>query len=137
MAASAVAALALAAALALLTGGASQPARPTAHARATPAAVAPARGAVPPVTMVGGKTLQSARCRQWRHATASQRHAIASTLAVVVGGPTPYGRANFLPDDEALALFDRACAHHYARGFLLYELYTRASGFYNGPAHKL
>ena len=81
------------------------------------------------VALIGGKALQSARCRQWKRAPARERAAIVSTLQVVVGGPTPYGPASSLPPGEATALFDRACSRTYARSFLLYELYTRASAF--------
>ena len=98
-----------------------------------PAAAAPA--AHPPVkprrrvALIGGKALQSARCTQWKRGTPRQRAAIVSTLQAVVGGPTPYGQASALPPADASALFDRACSHFYARSFLLYELYTRASAF--------
>ena len=34
-----------------------------------------------------------------------------------------------LTDEEALGLFDRACANSYARSFRLYVLYARAAGF--------
>jgi hypothetical protein len=74
--------------------------------------------------------LQSARCRQWRRASRHERDAAVATLAALVGGPTPYGPGSTLPADDAHRLFDRACARHYARGFLLYELYTRAAAFH-------
>jgi len=102
---------------------------------------APVAGArhvtVAPVTRIGGKALQSARCRHWRAATARRRDAVVATLADVVGGPTPYGRASTLPADVARRLFDRTCSRPYARGFLLYELYTRAAAFYKTPQRKL
>jgi hypothetical protein len=82
------------------------------------------------VALIGGKALQSARCRQWKGASARERAAIVGTLQVVVGGPTPYGQASALPPADATALFDRACSRSYARSFLLYELYTRASAFH-------
>jgi hypothetical protein len=102
---------------------------------------APVAGArhvtVAPVTRIGGKALQSARCRHWRAATARRRDAVVATLADVVGGPTPYGRASTLPADVARRLFDRTCSRPYARGFLLYELYTRAAAFYASPRRHL
>jgi hypothetical protein len=102
---------------------------------------APVAGArhvtVAPVTRIGGKALQSARCRHWRAATARRRDAVVATLADVVGGPTPYGRASTLPADVARRLFDRTCSRPYARGFLLYELYTRAAAFYTAPRRHL
>lgn len=34
-------------------------------------------------------------------------------------------------------LFDRACSRYYARGFLLYEMYTRAAAFHETPQRAL
>ena len=125
---------AVAAALAVSIGTAKRddPSPVPAAGAAQVAPAAPATGPVKPrreVAMIGGKALQSARCVQWKRGTASQRQAIVSTLRAVIGGPTPYGQASALPPGEATALFDRACSHYYARGFLLYELYSRASAF--------
>jgi hypothetical protein len=103
---------------------------PATRASAAPAPARVARPQAPPVTRIGGKALQSARCAQWRGATARRRDAVVATLADVIGGPTPYGRASTLPADVAHQLFDRTCRRHYARGFLLYELYSRAAAFY-------
>ena len=120
------AAVALLAAVSLLGSDAPAPAR------------TPARPAGPPgVAMIGGEKLQSARCRQWRGATPAEKDAVVATLARVVGGPTPYGRASILPDPVAHDLFDRACARYYARGFLLYEMYTRAAAFHETPQRDL
>lgn len=98
----------------------------------------PVRSAGPPgVATVGGKALQSARCRHWGGASAKEKDAVVATLADVVGGRTPFGPASTLPAAEAHELFDRACARYYARGFLLYELYTRAAAFHATPQRSL
>lgn len=110
-----VVAVAIAAALALT--GSDDPA-PVRHARTAP-----------PVTLIGGVSLQQARCKQWRAGSPAARRAILGALAGVVGGPTPDGPATTLTSAEAQRLFDRACARPMARGFLLYELYIRAAGF--------
>ena len=81
------------------------------------------------VVVVHGRSLQSARCSQWRAATPAQRRALTRVLAATVGGPSGSGRGTTLPGDRAAALFDRACASPVARHFLLYELYTRAAAF--------
>ena len=73
--------------------------------------------------------LQQVRCQQWLGATAAERQRGVEALQGVVGGPTPFGRATALTSAEAERLFDRTCAVPIARNFLLYELYTRASGF--------
>jgi len=124
---------AVAAALAGAVGTGKQDAPPAPPASALPAS---ARAPVPPqakprrrVALIGGKALQSARCAQWERGNAHQREAIVTTLQAVVGGPTPYGQASALAPGDATALFDRACSRFYARSFLLYELYTRASAF--------
>ena len=114
------------AAAAVLAGcGAREPA-PRPAAAPSPANGKPRRD----VALIGGKALQSARCKQWKGASARERAAIVGTLRVVVGGPTAYGQASALPPADATALFDRACSRSYARSFLLYELYTRASAFH-------
>jgi hypothetical protein len=96
------------------------------------------RAAGPPgVTLIGGEKLQSARCRHWNAATPAEKAAVLETLKAVVGGPTPYGPASTLPAPYAHRLFDRACPRYYARGFLLYELYTRAAAFYATPRRDL
>ncbi|MEA2312789.1 MAG: hypothetical protein QOE28_2757 [Solirubrobacteraceae bacterium] len=118
------------------SSGAARPASARATAGAGVTAATPERQRRR-VALIGGKALQSARCVQWKRGTARQRAAIVSTLQVVVGGPTPFGRANTLPPGEATALFDRACSRYYARSFLLYELYTRASAFHGPPPPKL
>jgi len=48
-------------------------------------------------------------------------------LEEVVAGPHKVGRT--LPDDRAYKIIDARCENSYARGFLLYEIYTRAAGF--------
>jgi hypothetical protein len=81
------------------------------------------------VALIGGMPLQQARCEQWLGAPQSERGRALDALQGVVGGPTPFGRATALTPAEGERLFDRTCANPIARNFLLYELYTRASGF--------
>ena len=91
----------------------------------------PAAGpwAPPGVALGGGQPLQQARCEQWLGASQAERSRALNALHGVVGGPTPFGQATALTPAEAERLFDRTCSNQYARYFLLYELYTRASGF--------
>jgi hypothetical protein len=102
---------------------------PVSAARGSAAAAAPRTAPA----LIGGVKLQSARCAQWAGASAAEKSAVVDVLGNVVGGPTPYGRASSLSRSEAFALFDRACAQRFASGFLLYELYTRASAFHAVP----
>jgi hypothetical protein len=117
VAALAAAAALVAVAVVLLAGGGSSP-----PAKADP-------GYRKDAVVVGGKPLQQASCSEWNAASSEQRAAIVDVLHDLVGGPTPYGPATALSADDAERLFDTRCAHSYARGWLLYELYTRAAAF--------
>ena len=119
VAAAAVAAVLAAAALLATRGG--DQARPTA---ARPAA---ASG----TAVIGGATLQRARCSQWRSGTLAQQRAIIRALAASVGGPSGNARGTTLDEPQAFGLFDRACANPVARHFLLYELYVHAAAFHS------
>lgn len=112
-----LAALACAVALAL--------ALPGLHHRGRPAGARTASW----VALIGGLPLQQARCAQWLGANQTERDRALNALHGVVGGSTPFGQATALTSDEAERLFDRTCTNPIARNFLLYELYTRASGF--------
>jgi hypothetical protein len=120
-AAAAVAAVLAAAALLLPRGDHARPARPPAPTR---------------VALIGGSTLQSARCAQWRSGTLAQQRAIVRALAATVGGPSGNARGTTLSEPEAFGLLNRACANPVARHFVLYEIYIRAAGFKSleGPA---
>jgi hypothetical protein len=71
--------------------------------------------------------LQAATCTDWRHASLRERYLTVDRLEEVVAGPTKVGRT--LPDQRAYDIIDARCENRYARGFLLYEIYTRAAGF--------
>ena len=85
------------------------------------------------VALIQGEALQSASCEDWLTGSARDREDIVAALEYDTSGPTPYGPASTLPAPEAHRLFDRACAKPYARGFLLYQLYTRAAAFRRTP----
>jgi hypothetical protein len=116
----ALAALALAGAAALL-------------ARDPAPAPAPAPAVKSDLAVIGGKPLQQASCEEWLHGTADERAAVIATLRRTAGGGTPYGPGATLTTADAYALFERACARPYARGFLLYELYNRSAAFQSTP----
>ena len=94
-----------------------------------PGGAGPRPAATARPALIGGVPLQRARCAQWRTGAPAQRLAVVRTLAQTVGGPSGTARGTTLGDDEALALFARACVSPLARHFLLYELYIRAAGF--------
>jgi hypothetical protein len=126
----AAAAIAVAAALVLLVWP-----RSDAPSRAPVRAVAPAPRTAPGAHhaaragLINGHGLQRADCADWNAGTGDERAAVLGTLRRSVGGATGYGPAVTLSDAAATTLFDRTCAGPYARGWLLYSLYTRAAGF--------
>ena len=71
--------------------------------------------------------LQSSTCADWRRASLPERTLTVDRLEEVVAGPRKVGRT--LPNDRAYRIIDARCENSYARGFLLYEIYTRAAGF--------
>jgi len=96
------------------------------------ASTRPARPAAPATdALIAGATLQQARCSNWQRATPAQKAAGVNALAAVVGAPTEYKgvHGTALTRDQGYQLFTNACSSPIARNFLLYELYTRASGF--------
>jgi hypothetical protein len=94
-----------------------------------PAAHRVAPGVASGTALINGHPLQQADCTDWNAGTGAQRAAVVDSLRATVGGATGYGPAVTLPNDQAVALFGRACAGTIARGWLLYSLYTRAAGF--------
>ena len=73
--------------------------------------------------------LQTASCRDWRAATRAERELTVERLAEVVAGPRQEGST--LPSDVAYRTLQGRCRPAFAKGFLLYELYIRAAGFYS------
>lgn len=107
---------------------------PRAETPAPRAATAPAPRAAPAAHpsragLINGHGLQRADCTDWNAGTAAERKAVLGTLRRSVGGGTGYGPAVTLSDPAAVSLFDRTCSGPFARGWLLYSLYTRAAGF--------
>ena len=71
--------------------------------------------------------LQQADCGDWKRASVEGRRLTVDRLEQVVRGPRGEGRT--LPDNSAYAIIDGRCKQYAARGFLLYEMYTRAAAF--------
>lgn len=85
--------------------------------------------ATPLGPQLGGSVAPLAQCRHWAAGSRPRKLAtIADIRSQVSRGDTGI-KAPPLSDDEAMALFDRACAPSYARGFRLYVLYARSAGF--------
>jgi hypothetical protein len=83
----------------------------------------------PPDTQPLGPSakLQQADCGDWKRASVEGRKLTVDRLEQVVRGPNGEGRT--LPDDSAYNVINARCKQYAARGFLLYEMYTRAAAF--------
>ena len=79
--------------------------------------------------------LTLADCTDWNNADATERLGTIKQLAAFAGGPVggspgePARNGATLDDKKAYDLFQGWCAEHFARGFKLYKLYTRAASF--------
>jgi hypothetical protein len=71
--------------------------------------------------------LQQADCAAWKRASVEQRKLTVDRLEQAVRGANGKGRT--LPDKSAYTVLDGRCSQYAARGFLLYEIYTRAAAF--------
>lgn len=71
--------------------------------------------------------IRRARCHDWRDAPVAHRRAAVERLHDVVRGPNGIGST--LGDEQAYEIIDSRCRQHFARGFLIYEMYTRAAAF--------
>ena len=74
-----------------------------------------------------GVALQVADCDDWRASSPQERQSAVDQLEEAVAGPRSAG--NTLTDDVAYETLDARCKPHYARAFLLYQLYIRAAAF--------
>lgn len=74
-----------------------------------------------------GVKLQTATCTDWQEASPEARQSAVDQLERTTAGPRNEG--NTLEDDVAYRTLEVRCQPTYARGFLLYRLYTRAAGF--------
>jgi hypothetical protein len=74
-------------------------------------------------------TVREASCTDWNDASVDERQVIVDSLAEFESGEPTGTVGRTLPDDEAYALFDRACDEEYARAFKLYKVYVRAAAF--------
>jgi hypothetical protein len=78
---------------------------------------------------IAGSVAPLAQCSDWNEGTREERLATIADIRAQLNqagadGPTPD-----LPDDEAYALLERACANDFATGFRLYKLYARGAAF--------
>jgi hypothetical protein len=78
--------------------------------------------------------LNTYACKDWNAADPARRRLVVEKLrnfagGDVTGGQGVRGHGTVLDDEHAYLLFDSACRERYARGFVLYKLYTHAAAF--------
>lgn len=76
-----------------------------------------------------GSVASLAQCSDWNAGSEEERFATVADIREQLNqagadGPTPD-----LPDEQAYALFERACANDFAAGFRLYKVYARGAAF--------
>lgn len=87
--------------------------------------------------LLAGSVAPLAQCRHWVGGSRIRKLATIDDIRAQVNRRDTGISTPALSDEEAMGLFDRACANGYARGFRLYVLYARAAGFApltRGPA---
>jgi hypothetical protein len=115
--------LVVAAAALLLTGCGSKNDQPAQSA----AGNTPAAPAEPLGEDTAGSVAQLAQCRDWNRGDRAEKLATVEDIRSQVNRSDSGFRAPPLTDDEAIDLFDTACAASYAQGFRLYILYARGA----------
>jgi hypothetical protein len=77
--------------------------------------------------------LRLAECSDWRKGSVAQRRGTVVQIREFAGGPVGSSqgirKGLVLGDSQAYLLLDRYCSKRFARGFRLYQLYTRAAAF--------
>lgn len=78
---------------------------------------------------LGGSVAPLVQCSDWTRGSRPRQLATIEDIRNQVNRGDTGIKAPPLSDAEATALFDRACAAPYAKGFRLYVIYARAAGF--------
>lgn len=78
---------------------------------------------------VGGSVAPLAQCRDWNRGTEAEKLATIEEIRSQINLEDSGVEAPSLSDDEAMSVFDNACAERFAAGFRLYVLYARAAAF--------
>jgi hypothetical protein len=86
-------------------------------------------GAEPLGHEAAGSVAPLAQCRDWNRGTEDEQLATIAEIRDQVNLESSGVEAPALSDEEAMEVFDNACAENFAKGFRLYVLYARAAGF--------
>ncbi len=78
---------------------------------------------------LAGSVASLVECRDWNGANAAQRLATIRDVRSQVSRQDAGISVPSLTDQEAAAIFDKACAPAWAQGLRLYKVYASAAGF--------
>jgi len=78
---------------------------------------------------LGGSVASLANCRDWVEGTQDEKLATIESIRAQLNRGDSGVDAPPLSDEEALGVFNGACAESFASDFRLYVLYARAAGF--------
>jgi hypothetical protein len=87
------------------------------------------RDAKPVGLSSAGSVVQFADCDDWRAATEAERYATVRALRGQLTPQRSTTAASPLPDERAVAAFNKTCATAGAEELRLYKLYVRMQGF--------
>jgi hypothetical protein len=76
-----------------------------------------------------GSVAPQAQCRDWVKGTEEEKLATIEDIRSQINLESGTVEAPALSDEEAMGVFNNACANDFAQGFRLYVLYARAAGF--------
>ncbi len=79
--------------------------------------------------LLAGSVAPLAQCKDWVGGPRDRQLATVDDIRNQVSRDDTNVIAPALTDEEALGVFDRACANSFAKSFRLYVLYARAAGF--------
>ena len=76
-----------------------------------------------------GSVAAGAQCRHWNRGTEEEKLATIEDVRSQINLESGTVETQALTDEEALELFDHACAESFAAGLKLYKLYAQRAGF--------
>jgi hypothetical protein len=76
-----------------------------------------------------GSVAAGAQCRHWNRGSEAEKLATIDDIRSQVNLESGTVETPALTDEQALELFDHACAEDFAAGLKLYKLYAQRAGF--------
>ena len=86
-------------------------------------------GVAPLGPVTAGSVARLAQCRDWRGGSHAEKTATVYDVRSQINLEDATVEIPALTDEEAYGLFQRACSEDFTRGFRLYKIYARATGY--------